>query len=161
MRDIRPGTYGCVPSLSRTGWIIGHGTASPYGHAFLVLPEGKVSEARPGGAGFADLERYVKMGAVFNSEEPLEESFRRDVCELAVATHGAKYDWYAIANLALNCLGRQTPCLPVGAHDRYICSQWVTVLSTKAGKTYCPNDDRWKVSPRTLADRITRRAWVA
>ena len=154
------GCYGCVPSKSTTGWIIEHGTASPYGHAFLVLPFGLVAEARPGGVGPASLERYVRMGAVFNSTEPLTNQFRQDVCQAAVAHYGARYDWAAIANLALRCLGRTSELLPVGRHGAYICSQFVTVLSTAAGKVYCPDEDRWTVSPRTLADRITTQAWA-
>ncbi len=157
----RAGTYGCVPSNSVTGWIIEHGTASPYGHAFLVATEGRVLEARPGGVGYADLERYVKMGAVFNDDEPLTEDYRRTVLQAGIGLIGAGYDWPAILNLAARCLGRSSPALPVGRRNRFICSQYVTVTATAAGHVYCPTVGRWQVSPRTLADRITARSWVA
>jgi hypothetical protein len=160
LKIILPCTYGCVRGSGVTGQIIMHGTSSPDGHSFLVMPEGRVSEARPGGAGDNDLAKYIAMGAVFNDQEPLTDDFRRDVCQIALAAYGAGYDWPAIANLALNVLGRKSPLLPVGSHDHFICSQWVTVHSTAAGKIYCPMTDRWRVSPRTLTDRITGSVWL-
>lgn len=158
-RELLPGTYGCVPTGGPTGRIISHGTGSPYSHSFFVLPGGKISEARPGGAGEADLEPVIRAGAVFNDQEPLSSDFRRDLCQLAVSRHGAAYDWPAILNLSFRVLGRKSPLLPVGTRGAFICSQWVTVLSTEVGKSYCPDLDRWMVSPRILADRITRREW--
>lgn len=158
--NLLPGTYGCVPSSGAVGWIIEHGTASPYGHAFIVVGDGQVMEARPSSAGLADLGKYVRAGAVFNDTEPFHDDFRRQVVEWAMGHTGAVYDWWAILDLAGRTLGRKSPLLPVGRHDMYICSQFVSVGYTACGKVMYPDLDRWTVSPRVLADRITTRAWA-
>lgn len=157
--SILPGNYGCVAAGGVAAWIIQHGTASPYGHAFLVVDEARVLEARPGGVGYADLQPYVDAGAVFNTEEPLTDEFRAAVVAEAASLIGAPYDWSAILDLGLRCIGRKSELLPVGSRGKFICSQFVTVTATNAGKAYCPDADRWTVSPRTLADRITARSW--
>lgn len=159
-RNLRPGLYGCSSGGGVSGWFIRSGTQSPYGHAFIVGTGGRVIEARPGGVGYGDLDRYVRGGAVFNDQEPLDEITAGNIVRTATTLLGADYDWPAILDLGLRVLGRKTEALPVGSHGRFICSQFVTVVATAAGKVYCPDLDRWVVSPRTLADRITARPWV-
>lgn len=116
-------------------------------------------EARPSGAGLAHLDKYIRAGAVFNDDEPLDDVFRRNVVEWAMAQTGAKYDWIAIGDLLMRQLGEKSPLLPVGAYGKYICSQLVSVGYTAAGRIMFPAEERWTISPRLLADRITTRAW--
>lgn len=154
-----PGTYGCVAGSGVPGWVIEHGTASPYGHSFIVLDANTVMEARPSGAGPARLDKYLHAGAVFNDEEPLDAAFLVAVTRWAAGQEGAKYDWPAIFDLAGRVVGAKSPLLPVGTHGKYICSQFVTVGYTACGKVMFPAEDRWTISPRLLADRVTTRVW--
>lgn len=159
-REIEPGQYFVMPGGGAAGWLVRHGTASPYGHAGLVMPDGKTMEARGGGVQQRDLAQVTRDGAVF-CDEPLPEQFRLDVVRWGYSMQGHPYDNRVNIDIALSlAFGVRSPFLPVGRDGAFNCSQLVSVGYTACGKVMFPDLDRWRVSPGLLADRITTRPWL-
>jgi hypothetical protein len=95
-----PGTIG----LSKIGGPLGAairfgqvatGDASPWTHAFVVVDDQRVIEARPGGAGWASLAHYMRPGeAVFLPGWPyLTDEQRAQVPEIAESMIGIPYGY--------------------------------------------------------------------
>lgn len=159
-RVTEPGQYFVMPGGGVAGWVVRHGQPSEYGHAGLVMPDGKTMEARGGGVQQRDLAQVIRDGAVF-CDEPLEPLFRRDVVLWALSMRGHPYDNRVNIDIALNLLvGLRSPFLPVGKDGAFNCSQLVAVGYTACGKVMFPKIDRWQISPGMLANRITTRPWL-
>lgn len=154
-----PGQYFVCHGGGFAGWLVRSGTQSPYGHSGLVMPNGKTMEARGGGVQQRDLATVIADGAVF-CDEPLSDGFRDRVVLRAYQLEGRPYDMSANIDIALSLVFRMhSPYLPVGKDGAFNCAQLISSVYTDCGKILFPKLDRWRVSPRLLADRITVGAW--
>jgi hypothetical protein len=108
------------------------------------------------------LSKYLgKPGVVFNNNSPLTDEFRERVVVEALKLVGAPYDMKVNIDIAVSLIFQhsKTPLLPPGKNGAYNCSQLAAAAYTNAGQIMFPAVDRWRVSPRLLADRITQRPW--
>jgi uncharacterized protein YycO len=159
---VLPGHYFCAPGHGFAGWLVRHGTASPFGHSGIVVTDNHVVEALGEGVAIRPLSKYLgKPGVVFNDNEPLTDTFLEDAVAEALKLVGAPYDAKVNIDIAVSLIFQRskTPLLPPGKNGAYNCSQAVAAAYTNAGKVMFPTVDRWRVSPRLLADRITQRPW--
>jgi uncharacterized protein YycO len=159
---VLPGHYFCAPGHGFAGWLVRHGTESPYGHAGIVVSNNHVVEALGEGVVVRPLSKYLgQPGVVFNDDEPLTEPFCDRIVADALNQVGAHYDMSVNIDIAVSLIFQhsKTPLLPPGKDGSYNCSQLVAAVYTNVGHIMFPTVDRWRVSPRLLADRITQRPW--
>lgn len=153
-----PGDFGVVRTGGWQGRLIRIGTDSPVNHAFVYVGDGKVIEARPGGAGYARLSKYrnVKWSTGVPSLE-LTDAQRAQVFAAAERLVGTPYSWVDIAALSLACLGLRWRALDkrIERLDRLICSQLADVLRERIG-SHLFTDGRLpcQVTPGDLLDLI-------
>lgn len=121
---------------------------SRWTHAGIVLPDGKLFEAQPGGAVISDLGDYATRPAVivkhYQAPVPgrpgdyelrdlapvLTDEVRRHICERAAGMTGVGYNWGTYAYLALYRFGVRPAWLRrrIQDDDRVICSQAVDLI---------------------------------
>lgn len=145
---------------------------SRWTHAGLVLPDGKLFEAQPGGAVISNLDDYSDRPAVivkhYQAVIPgrpgdyelrdlapvLTDEVRRHICERAAEMTGIGYNWGTYAYLALYRFGVRPRWIKdrVKDDDRVICSQAVDLIYDLEG-VHLLSDGRmpYDVTPGDLA----------
>jgi uncharacterized protein YycO len=133
----RPGDFGVVPVPGRAGrlirlgqWLNGDGYAD-YEHAFIVVSDTQVVEARPSGAGYA---RLGRTGALYYS---CPEDHRTAVADAARSLIGRPYSWtdyFALAAVRFHLpLSSAWLRARVTASGELICSQLVDLAYQMGG----------------------------
>jgi cell wall-associated NlpC family hydrolase len=159
----RPGDFGLTRingyagGLIRVGqWLNGNGF-SEFEHAFIVLPDGKIIEAEPGGARIADLSEYDTVPTTF-SHWNLTDVQRSDIGNRARQLEGIPYSALDYLALAAHRLHIPTPGLRgyIATSGHLICSQLVDECYARAG-VHLFTDDRWPgyVTPGALRQVLT------
>jgi hypothetical protein len=137
----QPGDLGLVPIPGLPGKLVNAGQTligcrSRYQHAFLVLPDGMVAEAQPGGVVTRPLSDYAGAGAAYSSF-PLTDSQRGIIVGYAnanVRMH-TPYSWVDYVALGLYRWHMPSALLREYVHDsgHMICSQLVASAYYWAG----------------------------
>lgn len=105
----KPGDIGLSSSDSLIGRFVRLGQAvvgdhSFVSHAFIVLHDGQIVEAMPGGAKFASLDKYPEV--VFSKYE-LTLDQRDAICEAAIRMEGTPYSFLDYLSLFLSHLSNK------------------------------------------------------
>ncbi|GAB2696602.1 hypothetical protein [Kitasatospora kifunensis] len=146
-----PGSIGLTPISGAVGLGIRIGQAllgdgdCPYEHAFLVLPDGQLIEAEPGGARIADLSEYAGREVLYVAPAGLTDEERAAICAAALKYRDVPYsflDYAAIAAHRFHLPG--SPLLKgyVASTRHLICSQLVDQCYQDAG-IHLFQDGRW------------------
>lgn len=140
----KPGDIGLTSSRAWTGRIVRSLQAlidddSFVTHTFLVLDDGYIIEAMPGGAVFNRLSKYPD--AQFTNVE-LTDTQRHNICVEGISMHGLKYSWLDYLALGLT----HFKLFPadfvrnrVEKSDRVICSQLCAEAYRRAGVDLFPD----------------------
>lgn len=164
MKIRQPGTFGLSTIGGFTGFWVGLGQyiigdGSRFSHAFIVLDDNMVMEARPGGAKMVPLSRYPN--AVF-SRIPLTDEQRAKIVQEARLLEGTPYSFLDYLALSLVHFGFKAKRLRKYIQNRrhMICSQLVDHVYQKAGVQLfddgrLPQD----VTPGDLANMLIERDW--
>lgn len=148
----KPADFGLVRIRGYVGWLIrlgqwanGDGFSS-YHHAFLVLEDGQILEAMPGGARIRPLAQFDGTNAIY-SDWPLTDEQRTAICTYAHTLVGTPYSVLDYLSLALVRLGIRPP----GLTKHMICSQLIDTAYLQAG-VHMFNDGRFSgdVTPADL-----------
>ena len=151
-----PGSYGCVRTGGFYAWLIRVGTRSHFNHAFIVMENGRIIEADPGGARWAQLSDYETDSKVFDTRDVLTDEQRQRVMYKAEVLLGTPYGWTDIVRLSLRCMGLQWQWLTRKADNEaaMICSQLVAACGQAAGLDWlCGREAAAAVTPGDLAAR--------
>lgn len=163
---IHPGSYGVVRTGGFMGKVIRLATRSQVNHAFVVIDDTHIVEARPTGAKVKPLSEYDGLLVVYNDTEPIPGVVRHDIVAQALtyATRGVGYGFLDIFALALTTFGVRWRWLAsrVERDDRLICSQLVDRCYLMAG-VHLFDDGRLsgQVTPGDLLLRDAQHPWVA
>lgn len=166
--DLRPGTFG----LAQIGGIVGLGISigqfvigdsSKYTHAFIVLDDESVLEAKPSGAGVVPLSRYTDGRKVaFSWPIELTTAERERIVKSARDLEGVKYGFSAFLYLALLRFGIKWGWLRryMLKNGRLICSQLVDAVYARAGvQLFDDGREPFEVTPGDLANVLIERDW--
>lgn len=135
-----PGDIGLTSVVGPVGWgirlgefLLGDGV-TPYEHAFLVLDDGTLIEAQPGGARIAGLDEYAGRHVEFVSPE-LSMEQRYAICEKGRELRGTEYGFSDYLALALHRFHLPIPGLrrKIASPGSLICSQLVDLAYQRAG----------------------------
>jgi hypothetical protein len=143
---------GPVGSLIRLAqWLNGDGF-SPFEHAFIVLDDGNLIEAQPGGARIVPLTTYSPAHTIYVCPPDLTQEQRAAICLRARQFEGVRYsaaDYFAIAAHRLHL---PLPFLReyVNSSGHVICSQLCAMAYDLSGVPLFPG--RWPgyVTPGSL-----------
>jgi cell wall-associated NlpC family hydrolase len=159
----RPGDIGLVRIKGWVGWLIrilqwfnGDGF-SQYEHAFIVLEDGMLIEAMPGGAQIVSLDEYAGEDVLYVSPAGLTDADRQRICAEARKYEDVPYSFVDYAAIAAHRLHLPYPGLRVFVESsaHMICSQLVDQSYRDAGiKLF--SDERWAgyVTPGSLNKRL-------
>ncbi|MCQ4040672.1 hypothetical protein ACFOSC_22200 [Streptantibioticus rubrisoli] len=151
-----PGSCGVFIRIGQ--WVNGNGFAD-YEHAFLVLPDGRLLQAEPGGARMASLEEYSGKHTLYAYPAGLTDQQRAAICAAAAAYVGVPYSFLDYAAIAAHRFQLPVPGLRryVASTRHMICSQLVDQCYQDAG-VHLFNDNRWPgyVTPEALYDLLAR-----
>jgi uncharacterized protein YycO len=148
---------GIVGQLIRLGqWLNGDGF-SHYEHAFIVLEDGMLMEAMPGGAQIVSQDEYDDVDVLYVSPAGLTEADRQRICNIARSFIDTPYSFVDYLAIAAHRLHLPLPGLRefVASTDHQICSQLVDRAYALAGiKLF--SDARWDgyVTPGSLYKRL-------
>lgn len=168
-----PGDYFVTRSSGRLPRLIKLITRSPVSHAGIYVGDGQIIEARPSGAGYADVAQYLTEATTwshgkFLPNAPDDVEVRDRIVKFAKEVIGTRYGFLdlIVIGLAQTSLGRKVnPALAYSKQpwwvrrmsrmDRMICSQLVDECYNRAG-VHLFNDGRLHqfVSPGDLLDII-------
>lgn len=141
-------------------WLLGDGDC-PYEHAFLVLPDGQLLEAQPGGARIAGLDEYAGRQVLYVAPEGLTDEQRAAICAAAMKYVGVPYSFLDYAAIAAHRFRLPIPWLRryVASTKHLICSQLVDQCYADAGVRLF-QDGRWPgyVCPADLYRLLGRDA---
>lgn len=167
-----PGDFGLVSIPGAGGWGVRVGQWlngdgwSDFHHAFVVLDQGEVLEAEPGGARIVPLVNYAGSNAVYSSW-PLTDDQRAAIVGEARPLVGTPYSWLDYLSLALHRLHIPAPHLRayIASTGHMICSQLTDEVYRRAG-LHMFNDGRWPgdITPGDLTavlSSTSRRATTA
>ena len=164
----KPGDIGLTGSKTLTGRVVKAAQAliddhSYVTHTFIVLYDGYIIEAQPGGATFDRLDKYPD--ATF-SRFDLTDDQRQDICVEAIKMHGTPYSWLDYLALGLTHW-RIAPSWVrkrVASSGHMICSQLCVEAYHRAGLTIPGNGYNHpmditpvKLGNLILKDNLTRR----
>lgn len=162
MVNPRPGDFGLTEIRGITGWLVGlgqflNGDASIFSHAFVVLDDGTVMEAQPGGARITPLETYSRRPVAFSTHLATTEAQRDEIVRQARLLEGTPYSFLDYLALALTRLRVRPRWLRryVASTGHMICSQLVDEAYRRAG-VHLFTDGRLSqdVTPGDLANRL-------
>jgi hypothetical protein len=173
-RDLT-GQYGLTRIRGRVGWLIGLGqflvgSSSPWTHAFVVVDNGQVVEAMPGGTILSPLNTYTqgdRAADTIFSGLPLTEDQRAAIVREARALgpdpftgrQGVGYSLLDYVALALHHWGLRPGWLRryIASTGHLICSQLVDLVLQRAGlHLFSDGRDPGDVSPGDLANNMLR-----
>lgn len=145
------GDYGCVHTPGFVGKLIRIFLRSRVNHAFIYIGDNKVVEARPSGAGVADLSEYSDI--TWGREE-LSKAQRKVIVGVAKDLIGTPYGFLDIFFLWAKELGVHLKFVEswVKRGDRMICSQLVAYCYKEANHILCDEPD-YDVTPKDLYER--------
>jgi uncharacterized protein YycO len=148
---------GFVGGLIRVGQLCNGDGWSHYEHAFIVLEDGMLIEAMPGGAQIVSLNEYDDRDVLYVRPAGLTDADRKRVCEVARKFEGVEYSFVDYAAIAAHRLHLPIPGLRdfVADTGHMICSQLVDRAYAQAGiKLF--SDSRWDgwVTPGALYKRL-------
>lgn len=154
----KPGDIGLTGSKSLTGRIVKAAQAliddhSFVTHTFIVLYDGWIIEAQPGGATFSRLDKYPD--AVF-SRYNLTDDKRTDIVVEAIKMHGTPYSFldYLAIGLSHWRMCPKSILNRVESSGHMICSQLCTEAYRRAGVDIFPERLPQDVTPVKLANRV-------
>jgi uncharacterized protein YycO len=159
----KPGDIGLVSIKGWVGrlirilqWFNGDGF-SKYTHSFIVLEDGMLIEAMPGGAQIVSLDEYADRDVLYVSPAGLTDADRKRICDAARQYEGTPYSFVDYAAIAAHRLHLPYPGLRafVESTGHLICSQLCDAAYTDAGiKLF--SDNRWDgyVTPGSLYVRL-------
>jgi hypothetical protein len=150
----QPGDYGVQRGNSLAAWAIKIATRSKFSHAFVVVRDGNVVEARGSGAVCRPLgvrDAIYSSGAI-----QLSPFDRNNIVNAAMQLVGTPYGWLDIVSIGLLQYGIRPKCVRdrVQRTDQLICSQVVDLADERAS-VHLFADGRlpMDVSPGDLAKR--------
>lgn len=149
---------GIVGKLIRLGQLLNGDGFAHYEHAFIVLENGMLIEAMPGGAQIVPLSEYDDRDVLYVSPAGLTEADRQRICDEARKFEGTPYSFADYAAIAAHRLHLPLPGLRefVASTGHQICSQLVDNAYRAAGiKLF--SDSRWTgyCTPGALYRRLT------
>lgn len=111
------------------------GDASRYTHAGIVLDDGTVIQAQPGGATIVPLEEILVKRPLAFSDYDLDDITREFIVMAARNKEGVPYSFLDYLTLGLLALGLQPKRIRKFVHERshMICSQLVDKVYNEAG----------------------------
>jgi hypothetical protein len=138
--DVRPGDYLLLQITGKLGFAIRVGQAlagdfSAYTHAAIVMDDGTLVAAQPGGARVDNLEEALASRPVAVSRNPLSPSERAKIVASARAAVGMPYSFLDYLSIVLLALRVRPEWLRryVASTGHLICSQLVDVVYNSAG----------------------------
>lgn len=158
-----PGLYGVVKTHGWVPWLIRRATHSQYDHAFVILEDGAIVEAEPGGSRLGHLSEYYGCQIAVNSGDEVTVQQRAAVAAAAKAMIGVPYDDLAIADDGLETLGVRWAWLArrADSNGELICSALVAKAGRAAGLDWtCGKPDFEQVTPADLARRPGMQPWI-
>jgi hypothetical protein len=148
---------GIVGKLIRLGQFLNGDGFSHYEHAFIVLEDGMLIEAMPGGAQIVPLSEYDDRDVLYVSPAGLTDSDRQRICDAARSFEGVEYSFMDYFAIAAHRLHLPIPGLRdyIAATGHMICSQLDDRAYAKAGIALF-SDNRWDgwVTPGRLYKRL-------
>jgi hypothetical protein len=161
-----PGTIGLARIKGFVGWLVWlmqaiNGDFSKWTHVFVVLDDGTVFEAQPGGAVISPLEKYLDGRPVAFVPWDMPDSARETIVRLARSHDGVGYNWTTYFYLAAYRLRlpKLTAMLKyrVSRSKKLICSQAADYFYLKAGQ-HLFDDGRlpYDVTPGDVARLLPR-----
>jgi uncharacterized protein YycO len=158
-----PGLYFVVKTHGFVPWVIRRATRSPFDHAGVILEDGAIVEAEPGGVRLGHLSEYYGCRIAINSGDEITVQQRAAVVAAARATIGIRYDDLAIADDGLETLGVHWQWLArrAAGNGELICSALVARAGRAAGLDWsCGQPDFEQVTPALLARRPGMQPWT-
>lgn len=154
--EIKPGSFGLAVIQGKLGFWVDKGQEVverqkyKYTHAFLVLDDGTVIEAEPGGAKITPLAAYTKRRDVVFSDEPVqlyldgvvgydldeaEARIREKIVDFGRSLAGTPYNYLDYLAIGLDRFGIHPALIRrrLARTDRLICSQLVDFAYQHAG----------------------------
>lgn len=145
---MKPGDYGLTTIGGVTGFFVNIGQAllndsSRFTHAFIVLDDGNVLEAMPGGAQINPLSKHIKKPVIYSSID-LTDAQRNSILMAARKLKGTPYSFIDYFALALHNFGLHPAWMKkrIGDSGHMICSQLVDEVYLRAG-VHLFDDGRW------------------
>lgn len=157
------GRYFVVKTSGFVPWVIRRATHSAYDHAGIVLEDGAIIEAEPGGVRLGHLSEYYRCRIAVNSAEDMTVQQRTAVAAAARAMVGVPYDDLAIVDDGLESLGWHWRWLAkrAASNGELICSALVARAGSAAGLDWsCEQPDFEQVTPAMLARRDGMQSWT-
>lgn len=157
------GLYGVVKTSGLVPWIIRMGTHGQFDHAFVILEDGAIVEAEPGGVRLGHLSEYYGCRIAINSAEDMTVQQRSVVATTAKAMIGKAYNDLAIADDGLECLGWHWRWLlsRASGDGEVVCSQMVALAGQAAGLDWRGGaKTTTEVTPAMLARRQGMTPWT-
>lgn len=161
----QPGDIGLTSVVGPVGWGIRLGqwlNGSGFGvyeHAFLVLDNGTLIEAQPGGARIVGLDEDAGRRVLYVAPDGLTDKQRAAICTAAQRYVGTKYSFLDYAAIAAHRFRLPIPWLRryVASTRHQICSQLVDQCYQDAD-VHLFQDGRWPgwVTPADLYELLER-----
>lgn len=162
----KAGTIGLARIKGFVGWLVWimqaiNGDFSKWTHAFMVLDDGTVYEAQPGGAIISPLEKYLDGRPVAWIPWDMSDGARQNVVDIARQYVDTGYNWTTYFYLAAYRLRlwKLSAILKyrVSRSDKLICSQAVDFFYVKAGQhLFLDGRLPYDVTPGDLARLLPR-----
>lgn len=156
----RPGDFGLTKISGLLGFLIGlgqflNGDGSRFSHAFIVLGDGLVMQAEPGGASYGRISDFADRDTVFSRHVVLTDEQRKMIVNTAIGLEGTPYSFLDYLAIALHRFGIRLGFVErrVASSKHMICSQLVDYCYKAAG-VHLFQDDRLPqdVTPGDLAN---------
>jgi hypothetical protein len=155
----RPGDVGLTSIAGPAGWAIRVGQwlnadgFSTWEHAFVVIGDGRLVEAEPGGARIAGLDEYAGRQVTYVAPAGLTDEDRTAICTAAMSFIDVPYSFLDYAAIAAHRLHLPVPGLRayIESSGHALCSQLCDLIYQRAGIQLF-NDGRWPgwVTPADL-----------
>lgn len=156
------GRYFVVKTSGFVPWVIRRATHSAYDHAGIVLEDGAIIEAEPGGVRIGHLSEYYRCRIAINSGEDMTVEQRTAVAAAARAMVGKAYGDLQIVEDGLECLGWHWRWLLkcASGDGEVVCSQLVALAGQAAGLDWRGGAaTTTEVTPAMLSRRSGMISW--